>query len=362
MNELERELRDMFHSRIAVAERPRNLLPGTRRRAQRRLRQRIAVVALAAVAVIAAVAVTVTLSSGGPPGENAITSHHGVPAGWVPVAFGGLQIWVPPSWAIRSQGGCAGPSAAGVVYGGTEPRRGCALPPNVVRLSFVNIGGPVCDAFTCPTTRPRGAFTINGLLVLPGPAAPGALSVDVVLTGIRVTVSGPLARRALSTLALSPAYAVLAAGPKSALPAGWRWHVFGGIQFAAPAGWPVERTRGWDSCSPSVIPDTVLLSTANTSMQLPCGPRPGLARFVGGQPGIVVGAGPLVPRPVGYLCPGLLVRHGFCYDEPSAFGTVFTLFQRIRGQRKATIMYIGLSGTGITAQTIYDSIRPYPRW
>lgn len=174
--------------------------------------------------------------------------------------------------------------------------------------------------------RPHQAqVTINGLTVHRVPAANGELIIDVPSLVMRLTATGPLARRALATLAPSPLEGVFSGRKESALQAGWRRHVFGGIRFAAP-------------------------------VQIPP-----LARIAVGQQGVVVGAGPIEASEAYQACGRTFSLHHICGQISGPFGTVYLVCYEPPGRTRPDAIYIGLAGTGATAKTIFDSIRPAPR-
>jgi hypothetical protein len=359
MNELEYEVRELFQGRVDGAERPVNLLPEVHRRARRTARQRVGAGALASVALIAAVVLPMLagLSSGSPALEG---GYQRAPRGWVPLDYGAAQFWVPPSWLVDGQGRCAGSKSGGVVYGGKLPGANCALPPN--ELTVVQVfSSPVYLDSPAPSASPTGiTVTINGLDANVESAASGGLSVDVL--GLHLTVRGAVAIRAVGTLTKSPLGNALSGSQQAELPPGFRWHEFGGIRFAAPATWATEHRYLWGYCSPAVDPGKVLLNSASDvpSMTCPYG-VPDQASYFVAQQGLAVGAGPYAPGPSGQPCfkntKGLRL---YCIHPPEGFGTVYTLYLQPFGQKKATVMYIGIAGRGRIAKAIIDSIGPVP--
>src|SRR5215472_11591116 len=108
---------------------------------------------------------------------------------------------------------------------------------------------------------------------------------------VRVTARGPLADRVIGTLTRSPRSVVLARGPEFAVPRGWRWHEFGGIRFATPAAWAVQRYHSWGGCGFNVVANTVWLNDATRLAVASC---PGPLETEGGtaaNPGIEVSSG-----------------------------------------------------------------------
>ena len=357
MNELEYELRELFQAQVDEAERPVNLLPGVRRRASQSVRRRVGAGALAGVAVIAAV--VLPMVAGQSSESPALTGgYHRAPRGWVPLDYGGAQLWVPPSWLVENRGRCAGSNPAGVVYGGKLPEANCALPPNELTMVKV-LSSAIYQDSPAPSASPAGiTVTINGLAANVEPAASGGLSVDVL--GLQLTVRGATAIRAVETLTKSPLGNALSGSQEADLPPGFRWHEFGGIRFAAPAGWATKHNYLWGYCSPTVDPGKVLLNSASDVPSMACFyGLPDQARDLVAQQGVTVGAGPFAPGPNGQPCfkntKGLRL---YCIHPPEGFGTVYTLYLLPFGQKKATVMYIGIAGRGRIAKAIIDSISP----
>ncbi|HEY3902987.1 MAG TPA: hypothetical protein VGM14_03625 [Streptosporangiaceae bacterium] len=349
MNELEYELRELFQGRVEEAERPVNLLPAVRRRASQSVRRRVGAGALAGVAVIAAVVLPMVLrqpAASSPSPE--ISGDHAEPRGWVPVDYGKAQVWVPPSWLVGSYA-CVGSTTQGVVYVGTTPDASCATPPNVLTLAGPKLNGSA------------RIVRINGMTAKVRSAASGSLSVYVPdLGNMQLTARGPLAIRALGTLRPSPLVTALSGSPQAALPTGFRWHEFGGIKFAAPANWASRHGTVAAACSPSIAPDTVVLSTTPPIGGLLCAPyAPVPAGYLGGPQGIVVIAAPQASPPPARKCIASdREMRRFCAQPPDGLGTVYTLYLQPTGQKKATVMYIGVGGRGRFARKIIDSIRP----
>src|SRR5262249_56734418 len=84
---------------------------------------------------------------------------------------------------------------------------------------------------------------INGIPVTRLPNLRGTLSYLVPSLRVQVTAVGPEARQVIGTLTRSPRAVALAPGRAFAVPSGWRWHHFGGINFAAPGAWRGPRAR-----------------------------------------------------------------------------------------------------------------------
>jgi hypothetical protein len=364
MKELETELRDLFQAQVDGAERPVSLLPGVRRRARRTLRRRVGATALASVAVIAAAAVPVSLAPGKPvrsPNETLVGGYHKPPRGWVPLIYDNVQIWVPPSWVAETQGQCVRSGLAGVVYGGKAPKPDCARPPNVLRLVDLHIVEPVDVTPSGPSSIAPGTKSINGFAAYIKHTAGHGWSVYVPDLDVRLIAHGPLAVRALETLRGAPRVDYSDGPAVRPLPAGFRWHVFGGIKFAAPASWAVQRQPNWGFCWPGVNENTVVLSSAKVATGIGCLPHSGiLALYAYAHLGISVAAGPQTPS-TGEDCGTVRGTRWICDYTPAGFNPVYRLYMRPPGQGKPTVIYVGAAGSGAIATKIIDSIHPAPR-
>jgi hypothetical protein len=149
---------------------------------------------------------------------------------------------------------------------------------------------------------------------------------------------------------------VLAYGPRIPVPAGWRWHDFGRIRFAAPASWAVERNAWWGGCSPDVAPRTVLLSTAAARFGPDCAGL--LSEAV--TPGVVVATGQFAAAEAASnaTVASCLRLHGMraCLLRPGRDMWVnVAVFPA--GAARPTLVEIGLVSPAATARAIFDSIR-----
>ncbi len=353
MNELETDLRNLFQARIADAERLVDLMPGVHRRARRTVRRRMGAGALAGVALIAAVVVpAVARQATANSAAALVAGQHEPPRGWVAVDYGTAQIFVPPPWLV-SWGECAGSAQPGVVYSGGLPTTKCALPHNVVTLASPRF--------------PSGAsrtVTINGLTAKVTAGADGGVSVYVpVLGNMRLNARGALAMKALGTLRRSP-LASLGGRPRAVLPAGFRWREFGGIKFAAPAGWDDRHGTVSAACTVNVAPRTVQLTNSLPISGLDCAPLEAFrADYLSHAEGLVVMSGHAPPTPPASW-PCVRSLYGLrlvCAQAPTGADTVYTLYLLPYGQRRATIMYFALGGSEETERAIIESIRPAPK-
>jgi hypothetical protein len=378
MNDLEDLVRAELRARVAAAEsaqegEPPAVLLGELDRRIRRvwIRRRWTVSALSAIAFAAAVALPLALLSPGPAASNPLvtrspraavplTDTAATPPGWAPVAYRGAQISVPGSWYVETRGGSAcGGGAHGMVFLGEGPRQrvframGCRLSANVVIIRAAP------SART--TERHHLQASVNGNTVALLPESHGTRGYLAPHLGVMLTARGPMSRQVLATLTRSPLSVVFARGPASPAPPGWRWRDFGGIRFAAPSGWHVERDKWWGGCSFGIAARTVRLSTATRLSAPSCVPFVPTAQSLAARQGVVIGAGPWAVR---HALQGEATscrsRHGMrlCILAPGGGSAVLTLLAYPGGTGRRALVQIGLAGTGATARTIFDSIRP----
>jgi hypothetical protein len=205
MNDLETALRDTLRARVTAAERPSDLLPGVRKRARRlKARRTIVASALATAAVLAlsiiplsyyalthlAFAGPASVPMTNPPSVTPTpTPQRGpAPRGWSPVAYRGVRISVPRSWAVQRTPGCPGPRR-GVVYVAVTAKEGCIGAPNVIVIS------------RDPQARTaKATAAINGIRVL-FTRTGGVLIYVLPAFGIEIRATGPEAGRVMATLA-----------------------------------------------------------------------------------------------------------------------------------------------------------------
>ena len=372
MNDLEDLVREELRARVAAAEAEHPaepaaaLLGGLAGRIRRvRLRRRWTAAALSAVAMAAAIALPLTLLSSGPAGSGGpvspragvpLTDTAATPSGWVPVAYGDAQISVPADWNVATRPVCGRVGLGGyVILGRASTRLGvrnprCRQAPNMVAIL------PLPRSSTS-VVRPTGM--INGIAVARVPSARGYISYLVPRLHARVTARGPLAGRVLATLTRSPLSVVLAPGRDSPVPRRWTWRDFGGIRFAAPAGWRLEHSGIWVGCPRELPPAAVTLINATKGVVVSCADVIPIAGSLTARPGVVVAAGPYansdVPR--GSPCRTL---HGLlaCHAEAIYLGGQLNVSVYVLGRHRPTVVAIGLAGNGAIARTIFDSIRP----
>ena len=361
MTDLEDALRGTLQARADAADREPALLPGLERRISRARRRRLLGSALAVTAVAAAaitgVSLTTATSPHPEPSRNvtAPTPHRGVPLtdvgrtphGWAPVPYLGAQISVPTSWFIESSYSsiCGGHVRGMVFLGATKTPGGCGpLPANVVRLLPA---GP-------------GASALVPRALQPVALGPSGMDWATRGYGVKVVAIGPLAGRVVRTLTRSPLSVVLARGPAFAVPRGWQWHEFGGLRFATPPSWAVQRYNSWAGCGFNIAARIVWLNDAKKFSVASC---PGTLATAGGMaanPGVEVSAGRYGAAGFSSTTVGCRMAGGarLCVLPPQNgnWGMLQVLAQ-VPGQRWPVLVQLGLAGSGATARTIFDSIR-----
>jgi hypothetical protein len=376
LTELEREVKAMLAARAEHAERPVAMVEKVEALVWRRRRRRKAIsAALGAPALVIAVILPLALSVGTSPagtprhGPGPATSPRGrtaipvvdtaaTPAGWAPVAFGSAQISVPSSWLLESMGTGCGAQIQGMVFVAQKIRvqtfraMGCQLAPNVVSIGSAP-RGPAPRAG--PATR-----VVNGIRVTVAAAGPQSWRYLVPELGVQVTGRGPLALRVLATLTPSPLSVALATGPAFPAPRSWRWYSFGGVRFAAPAGWPRLDSTPY-GCWPDIQVRAVALLTSRNGF-MSCPAPLDTAGWAAGQLGVELDSGQAAASYGVRIEPGPCLRlHGLraCISqEPGALGWWLTLSAFPPGASRPTIVRIGMAGTGVVSREILDSIGP----
>ena len=272
------------------------------------------------VAVVLCLAVIIVVSAGGSSSYAAqdqpstpLPDASLTPTGWSPIGLGLIQISVPSDWLVEDPGYSCGGETQGMVFVNQAPTPSpsgeCPLTPNVVELT------------TGPSTPLPESYrnTVNPITVLERDvqSATDDYAVTVRALGTEVDARGPLASQVVKTLTHSPRSVVLHSSVQSA-PQGWRHVTFGGIRFAVPGQWTVDRENTWGGCPGNIAAGLLLLSTA-TTVSAPSCPGPILtAGYLSASQGMVLGSGPRVERPpTNASC---RTRHTLriCIDPPPA--------------------------------------------
>ena len=230
-----------------------------------------------------------------------LAGESGAPAGWAPVPYRRAQLSVPGVWLVETPGQfwCAPPSwSRGMIFAGTSPRiptgAGCGL---TARLAWI----VPARHFPRGIRHRRPTAVIHGIGVYRLPAGPGSVLYLVPDLGVRVGAArGPHARRVLATLTRSPLSVVLRRSPAGPVPASWIRDRFGGVRFAAPPSWRLQRENQWATCGTGILPRSLLLIDATRPPAvLPCPyPFPAAAAEQA-QPGLTVVTGKYAARSVG---------------------------------------------------------------
>jgi hypothetical protein len=167
------------------------------------------------------------------------------PTGWVPVAFGYMQVSVPPNWDVLDDSPpCPTGSAPGEMFVNPipgvfrcPPNRSGRSPQTVVQLRLEPPGVSV------PPSLLRQVRIINDLGIYLLSDNSGRSTYLVIPPVAEITLKGPLALRVLNTLTLSPRFVASPVGPAPSVPSSWRGVRFAGLRFSeTPARRPVWRS------------------------------------------------------------------------------------------------------------------------
>src|ERR1700722_14547079 len=207
----------------------------------------------AAAAASSAAGISSTGQAVGPLTDVSVT-----PKGWSPVAYENAQLSVPGSWLVESpqQFFCGMPQISGMIFAGVRPgfpkSFGCDVPAS---LAWILPAGKLPKGISQrkPTAR------IDGIPVYRVPSVKGTTVYLVPELGVRVGARGKSAARVLATLTRSPLSVVLRRGPAARVPAGWTWREFGGVRFATPRSWNLQREDEWATCGTGLDPSRLLL-------------------------------------------------------------------------------------------------------
>jgi hypothetical protein len=292
-----------------------------------------------------------------------LAARSGIPAGWAPVPYRNAQLSVPGSWLVETPQAfsCGFPPTHGMIFAGVKPEipkgLGCGLTSSLAWI--------LPAAHIPPGIGHRGpTAVIHGIPVYRLASGRGSARYLVPELGVQIGARGRLARRVLATLSRSPLSVVVRRGPASPVPANWTWRRFGGVRFAAPRSWSLQRKSQWATCGTGVLPRSLLLINATKPPQrLPCPYPIPTATADQAQPGLTVVTGKYAPASVGQKYIRCRVRHGFrlCLASVTGQGGLFggvLIFTVSRPHRHAaTFFLLGVSGSGARARAIFGSIR-----
>jgi hypothetical protein len=304
-----------------------------------------------------------------PPIPAVVTSA--TPSGWVPVAYGNVEVSVPPTFSVLYPGwnDCGATSFPDVLELGlpTLSRVGCGAAPPRLPATTVQIryGHSTFQLEAMPST------VINALSADPlvDHITRKVVGYYVPALGTEVIGSGPLAGTILHTLTRSPRAVVLAPGSAPSVPSGWHTVNFDGLAFEAPTSWLVTPTAlsGDDVgrlCSNwgVVLTNTEIALSADQESangSANCQPIPPWSKYQQPLNGVEVDGGNLVKFPVTlafskqcrYLhsltvCPATTPDY-----------SILVLKVTVPGRATPVLVSIGLAGNGMVARTILYSLR-----
>jgi hypothetical protein len=297
------------------------------------------------------------------------------PAGWVPVAYGDVQVSVPASFYVYYPGWLDCGLRGDALYLGpaTPSAIGCgASSPNLRLTTLVYL---VQRRLPLPFNKDV-AVILNGIPVYPllfsASMSPnphtGRGGYYAPTLGAEVTAFGPMAGRVTDTLTRSPRSVVLASGSSPAVPSSWQQVTFAGLHFSVPAGWPISRTSGaaFGLGNPCEMPGVAVFASGvalSTDQHL----LPPNACAVGAysnapqlpMDGVQVDSGSHLQFHVTLsFSAHCLDLHGLtaCPATSPAY-SILVLKVRVPVRDKAVFVSIGLAGNGMVARTILDSFR-----
>lgn len=299
------------------------------------------------------------------------------PSGWVPVDYKNLQLSVPASWAFATAH-CPGHAPAGEVFlqGIAPTTKPCQVPLSSVTVATMQ------DSAT--SRLPSHSEELNGIEVYFAGGKPNSsMSITGLVPnlGVQVTIDAhALNTRILHTFSYSPRAVALAGGPRPPVPSSWHSVTFAGLSMSVPADWPVKGEEGWGS--PTGIPSdltfadlatssdtstvdtspSVILDTGVYDFYVECGGCVPPTRGASGWDttpidGLLIDSGNIGPSlddvPSRAAC---LHLNGLtaCPTANDVYG-VLVISADFDGSPPIPVE-IGLSGDGIVARTILDSI------
>ncbi|MGN6680938.1 MAG: hypothetical protein ACTHKL_24515, partial [Streptosporangiaceae bacterium] len=367
MNDLEDLVRQELRARVDSAEASQADQPPAvwmgrlnQRIRRARVRRRWRTSALTAVAVAAAIAIPLALlppqartmpSAVSPHASLQLSDTAATPKGWVPVAFGAVQISVPADWRVVGSRPCDRTAPGYVVIGAAltslaARSPGCKHAANVAVIRVLPPGQG-------RTHRLTGY--INGIPLLGvRPVARGYSSYLAPTLHALISVRGPLSNKVLGALTRSPLAVVLSPGPHLAVPHTWHWHSFLGVSFATPGGWALVRDGHW-GCPYSMASATVVMIPVANTQRLRCPvmiPDAGLATP---RSGVIVGVGQ--DRRITPAHENCRFVRGLnaCYRASPFNGGVLEVQVFLPHRQRATLVQIGLAGSGQVPRTIFES-------
>lgn len=290
-----------------------------------------------------------------------LTDESGTPAGWAPVPYEHAQLSVPGSWLVESpqQLSCGFPQIDGMIFVGVKPGIpkdfGCGL---TASLAWILPAGQIPKGLT----HRKPTAVIHGIPVYRLPSGKGTVAYLVPELGVRVGARGRLASHVLATLTRSPLSVVLRSGPVAPVPADWTWRQFGGVWFATPRSWSLQREDQWETCGTGLEPGSLLLVDAvKPPVYPPCPYSIPTATADQAEPGLTVVTGKYAAQSVGETYAGCQLRRGvrICLSSVTGQGGFLSgvlIFSVSRPKHAATFFLLGLSGSGASVRTIFGSV------
>ena len=282
------------------------------------------------------------------------------PTGWVPVAYGKVQVSVPASFSVAYPGQAPFCSPVGergelliAPRGTTATGGGC---PAGSQSTLVSLDPMSHLPSKYANEKP---IILNGVPVYLGPTGdPVSYVYYAPSLGFEVTAKGHLAHQVLGTLMASPRVMALAPGAAPSVPPSWHSVSFAGLRLSVPTAWPVQRTDTWNLCGPVgiAISQGVTLDTDKEFLALPCAAM--LPFPVVPSEGVRVDS--RIQGPTGSFSPGGACLHvdGLVVC-PSSTPDYSILLLRVTVPGRATpdFVSIGLAGGGTVARTILYSLQ-----
>jgi hypothetical protein len=350
-----------------------------------RSRQVVCLIAMALLGAACTSGAAIPTTTSGPVTSTTVPEHPAptiavdlsvTPAGWVPVAYGDVQISVPADWiAVYGAPPCSVGHGPGEVF--VNPLSGtfaCPAETGGGPSTLVDLG-PV-DHTSKPGSK---VLIINGIAVREAATGgPPAKTYIVPSLGVQLTESGTLGSRVLHTLSRSARDIALRSGQAPTAPASWHRLSFAGFSIAVPRSWPVISTSlaNYPGCvvRPGVLypGSSVVLDTDKNRIAFNC-------------PALLAYAHPFQPsegiRIDKVLYPPLSQAHlGACFHlvtissrtsqgaasvtdglsvcpATSPAYSILMLKVTASSLRKPVYVSIGLAGNGMVARTILYSLR-----
>ena len=283
-------------------------------------------------------------------------------AHWSPVPYRNAELSVPGSWLVETyqHAWCGDPQSGGMIFAGIRPHnpgRGCHLPAN---LAWILPAGHIPRG----TRHRKPTAVINGIPVYRQPSGQGSVVYLVPDLDVRVGARGPRQQSVLSTLRRSPLSVVTRRGAAAKVPGNWTWRRFGGVRFATPPSWALQREDQWETCGTGLVSHTLLLINAiKRSVPLPCPYQLPLASAERAHPGLTVVTGRFAAISVGQRYSRCKLRNGtrLCLSTVTGRGgsesgvLIFSVAKQ--HQHARTFFLLGLAGSGARARAVFDSVR-----